>query len=313
MLYQPSDFVPTIDFSIKIFFREATCLFMLISGFLFQHLIHKYTFTKYIKSKLKNVIIPYVLISIPAILIYVLSFKTDHNWIDLHQLRQHSIPYQVMFFLLTGSHLGPLWFIPAVTVIYLMSPILYFLDKRNCYFIALPCLIIFFAITTRPSGDSNPILAALHFLPIYVTGMFISRYRDFFYLRFAISVTISLFIYFVLSLVSFQYDNLWGLQKVAFFIIIYLILRRYESLIIQRNPVLASAVDYIGLISFGLYFVHGYFAGIGRLIITKIDLFHGNVYATIFFVDVIILSLSIGFIIISKLIFNKKSKVLVGC
>src|SRR5688500_18071214 len=47
---------------------NGTALFLFIGGFLFQHLTHRYfDFKKYLSSKFKNLILPYLIISIPLI------------------------------------------------------------------------------------------------------------------------------------------------------------------------------------------------------------------------------------------------------
>ncbi|HBR2839426.1 TPA: acyltransferase family protein [Klebsiella pneumoniae] len=53
------------------FLTEWTAIFLLISGFLFQFLLPKYEFSSFMKKKITNVILPYIIVSIPAILIYL--------------------------------------------------------------------------------------------------------------------------------------------------------------------------------------------------------------------------------------------------
>lgn len=100
------------------FLTEWTAIFLLISGFLFQFLLPKYEFSSFMKKKITNVILPYIIVSIPAILIYLLGYKTVHNWIDISELLSNSKLYAIFYFYLTGGHLGPLWFIPVLTLIF---------------------------------------------------------------------------------------------------------------------------------------------------------------------------------------------------
>ncbi|EPG2343022.1 TPA: acyltransferase family protein, partial [Klebsiella pneumoniae] len=72
------------------FLTEWTAIFLLISGFLFQFLLPKYEFSSFMKKKITNVILPYIIVSIPAILIYLLGYKTVHNWIDVSELLSNS-------------------------------------------------------------------------------------------------------------------------------------------------------------------------------------------------------------------------------
>ncbi|WP_410318632.1 acyltransferase family protein [Klebsiella pneumoniae] len=80
------------------FLSEWTAIFVLISGFLFQHLVHKYKPKKFFINKLKNVLIPYFIISFPVILIFALKLKSDHPWLDLDELYSHSALYIMLFF-----------------------------------------------------------------------------------------------------------------------------------------------------------------------------------------------------------------------
>ncbi|WP_374702065.1 acyltransferase family protein, partial [Klebsiella pneumoniae] len=161
------------------FLKEWTAVFVLISGFLFQLLVDKYKFMPFMKVKVKNVITPYLIISIPAILIYILGFKKDHNWVDIESLIEHTTIYVISFFYATGSHLGPLWFIPVLVLIFLTSKPLSMLHKNEMLFIFVSVLsVIAIVFTSRPPQDSNAIISYFHFLPVYIIGMVICFYRD---------------------------------------------------------------------------------------------------------------------------------------
>src|ERR1035438_6859478 len=46
---------------------NCTLFFVFISGFLFQHLSHKFQYRRYLKSRWDNVLLPYVMVSLPMI------------------------------------------------------------------------------------------------------------------------------------------------------------------------------------------------------------------------------------------------------
>jgi len=46
---------------------NGTMLFVFVAGFLFQHLSYKFEYRRYLKSKLQNVLLPYVFVSLPVI------------------------------------------------------------------------------------------------------------------------------------------------------------------------------------------------------------------------------------------------------
>ena len=46
---------------------NGTVLFVFVAGFLFQYLSYKFEYRRYLKSKLQNVLLPYVCVSLPMI------------------------------------------------------------------------------------------------------------------------------------------------------------------------------------------------------------------------------------------------------
>lgn len=113
------------------FFGGATILFLFISDYLFEHLKNRFEIKKYYFSKFKYVIIPYLIVSILAILIYILGFKNDHKWILTIEFNSLSTYLKIIKFYLTGAHLGPLWYIPMTILMFAIPPILLLTMKNN--------------------------------------------------------------------------------------------------------------------------------------------------------------------------------------
>lgn len=111
----------------------------------------RYEVKKFYASKFKNVILPYLIISIPAISIYVLGLKKEHNWVDINELMKHSILYILIFFYATGANLGPLWFIPMLSLIFLRSIPLKMLgeNRKNILYAAVFSIVVIL-FTSRP-------------------------------------------------------------------------------------------------------------------------------------------------------------------
>jgi fucose 4-O-acetylase-like acetyltransferase len=61
----------------NVIFRNGTVYFVFIAGFLFQHLSKKYEYRDYLKKKFSNVILPYLIISISAVLSCIIAGATD--------------------------------------------------------------------------------------------------------------------------------------------------------------------------------------------------------------------------------------------
>ena len=148
----------------RILLSNGSVLFVFIAGYLFQHLSDKLSGRKYFSSKFKNVILPYLLISIPAILISVTVFDQERVWPGFYD---KPILQQVVMFYLTGAHLAPLWFIPMITLFYLVSPLLLQADKGRLIYMLLPV----FMIVSCFVGRGLPHESFVHFFSVYLMGL----------------------------------------------------------------------------------------------------------------------------------------------
>lgn len=247
---------------VKYFLLEWTAVFVMISGFLFQYLLHRYQTKKYMISKFKNVILPYLIISIPAILIYTLGIKSDHVWLDIPSLLENSMVYVVLFFYATGTHLGPLWFIPVLILIFLTSKPLSIVGRNQKVLNILSIASLFFIVfTSRPPNDSNVFLSYIHFLPVYIIGMFICSKKD------VLIVDENKNIFLILSLVSFLFCAIFEL-KVSLSIISKIPLFLYLCIVLSNvtNRLAQLIFSTLADASFAIYFLHGYFVGAVRKI-----------------------------------------------
>lgn len=244
--------------------KGATCIFVTISGFFFQLNIGKYRYGNYLAKKLNNVIIPYVLISLPAIAIYLLKLKTEHVWIDMEVFYSWPLVGQFLFLLATGAHLGPLWFIPALALIYLCAPLLYWLSRQRWFPLVAVLGIFLFVATDRPEHNSNPLMAAIHFIPIYLLGMLFCQYRQVIQNHTQLYTGVFTLLLLGLSIIAAYDKTYYGLQKVSLFALLYILLLKHQSWL-YRRAWLSNTLALMGVYSFTLYFLHGYFAGLFRM------------------------------------------------
>jgi len=167
--------------NINIFFdaREGngTVLFIFISGFLFQHLTsYKYDFKNFVTQRFKYIILPYLILSVPIIILRVTThFQSLALPADFYE---HSVFYQVIYYVVTGTHMAPFWFIAAMALYYLSSPVLRLLDNDKFYKFVFPFIFLAGLFTFRSQHNSNPLLAYLHYLPLYILGMCASFYKE---------------------------------------------------------------------------------------------------------------------------------------
>lgn len=153
----------------------GTVMFIFIGGFLFQYLSERgFDFPKYMEKKFLYVILPYILVSIPIIAYriysnYTLGLPAGFN--------EHNVLYRFGYYIFTGLHLAPFWFISTIMLFYLSAPAFRALDKPAPYRYIFPLLIVTSFFTYRSEHNANPFLAYIHYFPVYYFGMWTSYNR----------------------------------------------------------------------------------------------------------------------------------------
>lgn len=302
---------------------NGTTLFLFIGGFLFQHLTHKYfNFPKYLTQKFKNLILPYLVISIPVIFI---RLNTDFQSLALpDDFSERSTIHQVGHFLLTGSHMPPFWFISTIILFYFSAPLLHALDKAKFYTYGFPVLLLLCLFTYRPEHNADPFLAYIHFIPVYITGMFASYYKNKFLSDDPKLLYLLLFIYMGMCVAelagwittprrtSFE-DVLGGtlifnVYLLKTLVLCFLWLTFFYRLRERKMP----ALELLGSYSFGLFFIHYFFISISRKIfeIRGIPFDFSLLTYLMYFLFVLIVSLITVYVV--KRVTGKYSRYLIG-
>jgi probable poly-beta-1,6-N-acetyl-D-glucosamine export protein len=156
---------------------NGTIMFVFIGGFLFQYLnAGSFDFRRYLQTKFKYIILPYLIFSIPIILFRIHSDYYQPGLPD--DFLHYSVVFQFVYYLLIGSHMAPFWFISAIILFYITAPLFHYLDKPLFYKYFFPLVMIAGMFTYRPEHNANPFLAYVHFMPVYFTGMWASRYHQ---------------------------------------------------------------------------------------------------------------------------------------
>lgn len=241
----------TIKF-IFTFFSNGSIFFIFISGYLFQHLSQTYETKKYYLSKIKNVLLPYLIISIPAIY----SFLSSQNAVTLvPNFYDNPIWLQILYAYTLGLHAPHFWFIPTMMLYFLIAPILIRSDKNNFLYWLLPILVVVSCSVER----GLPLENFIHYLSIYVLGMFSSKFKqeinsvitkNYYGKLLLLTFIIIFLIEYFLELPQINYINF--LQKI---VLIFLILGWF----IQCESKLGSRyISSLANTSFGIYFIHSY-------------------------------------------------------
>ncbi len=254
---------------------NGTTLFLFIGGFLFHHLTARdFHYGKYMTQKFRNLILPYLVISIPLIWIRLhTDFRTPalpddfHQWTAIHQAGH---------FLLTGAHLPPFWFISTIILFYFSSPLLHTIDHPVFYKYVFPAIALACLFTYRPIHNANPFLAYLHFIPVYITGMWASRYKEQILSDRGPVIYILLAIYLGLCAAelagwittprntSFE-DVLSGTLIFNVYLFKVMILCFFWLMLFYRlREKHLPMLELLGSYSFGLFFVHYFFISISR-------------------------------------------------
>ena len=296
--------------------NQSSIFFFFIAGYLFQHLSARFDFKKYMAQKFKTVIIPYLILSIPAIFIFTVLAKRTGVWSWFYLL---PVWEQVALFLLTGKHLAPLWFVPTITIFYFFAPLFLWVDRkfRLGYWIIVPLIVL--STYVGRDGQLGPIDKAIYLLPAYMLGMAFSQFREQalsligrWWPVLVLAGTIS-FVGCVLEWPQPPYYHLP--MKISLALLITWLLYKY-------HPIFGSRLNYIAEVSFGIFFIHAYIISFikvvavyfvngeiylgegGDVIPGGIFIFAGYVFSVVF--------ITTSIIWIGKKILGRRSRMIIG-
>ncbi len=296
-------------------FNESSIWFFFIAGFLFQYLSKKFNAKDYYITKIKNVITPYLILSVPA-LIGSLTFVDQEmpaGFEDKH------IVMQIFLFLITGKHLAPFWFVPTISIIYVFAPLLIKADRAKWPYYALPPLLLMSAMLGRDGfldithlgGYFSPVSKVIYLFPIYFLGMFCSQFKDS-VSRYVIAWHWPLL---AVALAAFWAEVMLPdapIEYIFVFKAITALLLVYYLDIFGKD--MLARISYVGTASFGIFFVHGYFLQIvkmGKNYLTGTQFFPGHVLTLLIFIAAIT-AISCLTLWIAQKIFGKNSRLVVG-
>ncbi|GAA0565643.1 acyltransferase family protein [Chitinophaga japonensis] len=297
---------------LDLIFQNSTILFLFIAGYLFQHLSAKFEYGDYLKKKFQNVICPYLLLSLPVIVYRVVTQDINGFTLEDHpDFGSWPAWEQAGYYLLHGAHLQQLWFIPMIALYYLIAPVLLYIDRKPVlYYVLIPLIVL--SLVVQRSTLSDTLTMAVHFLSVYVFGMFMSRYKEQ-YLAFArkYAALVTLLPLAVLALNYFAdqrfYDPLDYTHKMLFCCFYIYWLWRLEKY-------MPRFIDVLAVLSFGIYFVHYFFVLFLRGAYQKV--FHEQIPGNMLYWTVclvIVMLLSVWTLQLARRVLGGKSKYLVGC
>jgi surface polysaccharide O-acyltransferase-like enzyme len=298
---------PYLERALTILFSNGTVFFVFISGFLFQHLSPKFQYRTYLSRKFRFVMLPYFFVSMPAVAFFTLVMEREGMRVGFYD---QSVITQMAEFLLTGKHLAPFWFIPTIGLIYLISPILLVLDRHpRLYWL----LLVLLTYSVMSSNGSNPFEAFLHFLPIYVLGMFCSRHREMvltYTAKYRLVVALAVGCLFAVEygFAVSMYSPMNLMQKLILcFLLLYLMTK------VSGWP--GAFLSMAGTLSFGIFFVHSYLIAATKAAIVNFGeggLPEANIFYFLAFL-IVAFVLTIGLVRCGQHLTERHSRYLIGC
>ena len=284
----------------------TTALFMLVSGFLFAYLSASFKFKKYMRNKIKYVGLPYLFCSIPAIVYFTLFSVRDGGPEGFYD---DSTFLQVINFYLTGLHLAPYWYIPAIFIFFIFSPAFIYLYDKKLLLYALPFLL-FISLTI---GRDGIILSAIHFLSVYVSGMLMWQYSDVIkrYLM-ARSLALGLLLVTFVNFLQFYY----GVYSLPLMFSSGLLLSIWSMLFLSYAHNTALFKFDISYSSFGIFFIHSYIISTIKILIGVLQGeeflgFDGSWYGPIIAL-IVIVSISHLIVLLFRRVLGGKSRYFIG-
>ena len=307
---------PTLGKFINAMAVESSIFFFFIAGYLFQHLSARFTFKRYLKQKLKTVIAPYLILSIPAIIVFTFLTRRIGMWPWFYDL---PIWGQIGLFLLTGKHLAPLWFVPTITLFYLVAPLFLFIDRQFNwgYLLILPLMVL--SASIGRGGQLGPLNMALYLLPFYMLGMVFCHYKTKaleLVSRWWPLLALVALAGLVATILDWPAPPYWQVPMKASLalLITWLLSRHYR--------VFGTRLDYVAEVSFGIFFIHAYF--ISAIKVLTVYVVTGQIYTgegaevipgnpLVFSIYVLtVLGLSVAVIWLAKRLFKENSRMVIG-
>ena len=267
-----------------LFFTNATVFFVLISGFLFQHINDNpgFRYGRLMKKKFLNVYLPMLVMSLPAMLLYFAYADQVRSLLGAPAV-ERSVAEEVLgglFALVAGLWLGPYWYIPFIMMVFAISPlILRFIRWRYSLGLTLATIPLGFFFFPR-TFDLWPAVIP-YFLPLFVLGAILSYRYD----SIQGHIERGLLVYGILALACmvvcflvphqeptyagiFNVSPRAGVHSVVSGWFKVFLAMFFWGLLIKCEHREFKLLDRIAAYSFGIYFIHSYFLNLG--------LFHYN-------------------------------------
>ena len=309
-----------------VLFNNGTVLFVFIAGFLFYYLNqYKFDYKDYLKKKFLYVIIPYLLISIPAILDKFYFDKVGDHWWMTDSYHELPLPLKVISLLATGRHMGIFWFIPMISVIYIAAPLILKFSKTRAFLFITPVLVLLSLFVFRFGYYANIGLSLIYFFPIYLFGVWACRLRDKMFVHARLWAFAFVGTYFVISLCEFMewlpfnetiglrdvHENIYRFNVNKFKMVLFCIGGLSGLYLLQHVKI--GFLKLLGDYSFGIFFIHLYILQVFRILDRGryLRISPPNMITFVLYF-IVVVALTLAIVKVLKLCFKQNSRYVIG-
>jgi len=318
------------------FVQNGTFFFVFIAGYLFWHLSDRFQYKKYLTTKLKYVVLPYVIILSCTLIIAFIGLQKG--------ITLGNLPYKVdlinvfeplsgvlWHFWVGGAIIIPFWFLPFIILVFITAPLIFKISHSKYFYIVAAFLICTSLLTHRAGIIENPLLFPLlnyvHFIGVFFLGILIKKQETYFYNQSHLLVLVFFVLFIALQTLYiqirvFELDlsvliNLAQLKMLAgalFFISLLFYIEKYLRK--KNNGAINEgftfkSFDLLAKYSFGIFFIHTFVLKLMEIILIQSI---GGINGIFSFLILIAgtFSISIFLVFLIKKGFKEKSRLLVG-
>ena len=240
-------------------FHGGTLFFALISGILVTRVLRGMPWKAFYRNKFRHVIVPYVFTST---LLTAIAWPEILAWAESQHM-EVNFPTVLATNLVTGQAELQLWYIPVLTVLFLLTPLLERLLRLRdgAYMLVLAALPLVVSRTVYP--DLLSLKTLVYFLGAYGLGMYLGERLDAM-LRFVTTYRAGVLAVFAASLVVNFLLFRWGYVPEGFVssqqLVVYINKIAAALLLLQwlqaHERHIPKVFHTLGTYAFSLYFLH---------------------------------------------------------
>lgn len=149
--------------------KGATALFVFISGFVFDYVYSaRYSYRSFVLDRAKKLLIPYCALTIFAGFMF-------SNWAAGGLSSDQLFRYFVL-----GDTFQAYWYIPFILLMFALAPLhRLFMELRTSQQVAIIIIgAILGSVVQRPVGNDNALQSVVFYMPVYLSGLFLSLHRE---------------------------------------------------------------------------------------------------------------------------------------